>query len=164
MPKSQTKSWKLALDFAKGCDVNDGLLRIAGALAEVDRHFEEIPGLDARGAADLRLVCDEIGSNVVRYSVPHTATRLELHIDAEEKGVVRLRLIDDGGEFNPLEQERPYLGGNLDKRRVGGLGLYFIRTLFPRANYRRVDGRNITEVEYRFGKNGRGKRQRPLDN
>lgn len=151
MPKSPTKSWTMTLEFQRGCDVNDGLARVALALLELDAHLGGIPGLDERGAADLRLVCDEIGSNVVRHSVPERHTRLELLINAEEAGIVRLRLSDNGREFNSLEQPMPYLGGDLEKRPVGGLGLYFIRTLFPRAGYRRENGCNITEVEYRIG-------------
>lgn len=159
MPKFQTKTWREELFFEKGCDVDDGFRRISGLLADMDEYLDGVPGLDSGGMADLRLVCDEIGSNVVRHSSPVRATRLVVELEAAGD-CVRLRIMDNGSEFNPFTQAKPYLGGNLKKRRVGGLGLYFIGNLFPLGKYTRRKDMNVTEVEYCMGEGGKERMRR----
>lgn len=155
-------SWKTELEFARGCDLNDGLRRISAMLEAMDGFLSAHSALDPAGMADLRLVCDEIGSNVVRYSARDKDVRLGVEISVTPQSV-RLRMTDDGGEFNPFNQAVPYLGGDIEKRRVGGLGLYLISQLFPLADYRRVDDRNVSEVEYILGKDGKKKMRRNMD-
>ena len=150
------------MEFAKECDLDDGFRRISKLLETLDCHLAMLPGMDVRGMSDLRLVCDEIGSNVVRHSTPKQDTRLEIEIESNDESVT-LRIIDNGSEFNPLGQELPYIGDDLDKRQIGGLGLYLVKQLFPLASYRRMDGHNVTEVEYHMGSEGNQKMQRASD-
>lgn len=146
MAEVKSTSWSDQQSFAEGCDVNIGLIRIAELLERMDAYLEKIPCLDPAGAADLRLVCDEIGSNVVRHSSPLRPTLFTVDIEVD-KSAVRMRITDNGSEFNPFAQVTPYLGADLDKRRIGGLGLYFIGKLFPRGRYLRLGDMNVTEVE-----------------
>lgn len=159
-PKMQ--NWKAELTFARGCDLDEGFRRISGMLGDMDAFLATIPGLDQAGMADLRLVCDEIGSNVVRHSSPVKNTRLEVGLKADGD-VVRMRITDDGREFNPFNEPVPYLGADLDKRGIGGLGLHLIKQLFPLANYQRCDGCNIAEIEYHMGDDGRERMRRAGD-
>lgn len=159
MPNPQTRIWKEELSFPKGCDAKEGLLRVALLLEKLDLCLRDVPGLDSVGAADLRLVCDEVGSNVVRHSTPRRATELSVAVEVEAS-LIRMRITDNGDEFDPFSRSAPYLGGDLRKRRVGGLGLYLIGQLFPLGRYARRDERNITEVEYHFGEEGARKMRR----
>lgn len=161
MLKSQTITWKKELLFPKGCDAKEGFGQVAALLAQLDEHFGRIADLDGAGAGDLRLVCDEIASNIVRHAARRREIRMTVEVESR-KGLVRMRIIDNGDEFNPFQQEIPYLGGDLEKRRVGGLGLYLVGRLFPLASYRRLEERNVTEVEYHLDRNG-SKRARRSD-
>lgn len=164
MAESQDdKTWKVELHFARGCDLEEGFQRISVLLEKMDAFLATVSGLGPEGAADLRLVCDEIGSNIVRHSSPKKDTRLEVDL-AVDDAVVRMRITDDGGKFNPFNQPLPYLGGDLDKRRVGGLGLHLIKQLFPLANYRRNNGCNVSEIEYHMGDDGKERMRRSTDN
>jgi Anti-sigma regulatory factor (Ser/Thr protein kinase) len=160
--QDKEKSWKADLTFSKGCDLEEGLGRISGLLRKMDVFLSTVAGLGTDGGADLRLVCDEIGSNVVRHSSPSKTTRLEVLIEATD-AIIRMRITDDGIAFNPFTQPLPYLGADLDKRRVGGLGLHLIKQLFPLANYQRRDDCNISEVEYHMGDDGKERMRRSLD-
>lgn len=159
MARSVPLSWRAEASFPEGCGLEGGLRRVSELLEKLDDFFDSVPGLGQGCKADLRLVCDEIGSNVVRHSAPKKATSLDVHVNADAESV-RLRITDDGGEFNPFNHELPDIDSELDKRGVGGLGLFFIRQLFPLATYRRVDGRNCVEVEYILGRNGGKRMQR----
>jgi serine/threonine-protein kinase RsbW len=50
---------------------------------------------------------------------------------------------DSGVEFNPLDQNQPDLDLPLDRRPVGGLGIFLVRTLAVSVKYRRDGSRNI---------------------
>jgi len=47
-------------------------------------------------------------------------------------------------EFNPLHQPDPEIGGTVLERPVGGLGVYLVRKLMDKLEYRREGGRNHT--------------------
>ena len=49
---------------------------------------------------------------------------------------------DDGRPFDPLGVPAPDLQAPLPERRVGGLGIHFVRRLMSEVRYARVDGRN----------------------
>ena len=158
----KSKKWKAALRFEQGCDLEEGFNRISALLKEMDSFLATVPGIGAEGMADLRLVCDEIGSNVVRHSSPLMDISLDVELEAYSDHV-HMRITDTGNEFNPFNQPLPYLGADLEKRRVGGLGLYLINQLFPLANYRRNCGHNISEVEYHMGFDGKKRMMRRSD-
>lgn len=153
------RSWRGKLFFEEGCDVEDGFRDVSRLLEKLDRFLSQIPGLEAEGIADLRLVCDEIGSNVVRHATPEKPVRLSVEVEVENE-IVRMRMEDNGSEFNPFDQAVPYTGDDLEQRRVGGLGLYLIKQLFPLARYQRRKGRNIAEVEYHMGEDGKARMRR----
>lgn len=160
MPNTHDNAaWKRELEFSAGGDITEGLRRISAALDDMDDFLSGVPGLDAAGRADLRLVSDEIGSNVVRYGTGTSDVRFSVCIHLRADAVV-LRIADNGEEFNPFTVDIPYMGNDLDKRRVGGLGLYLISQLFPLATYERRDGCNISEVVYCLGADGKRRMRR----
>ena len=140
-------------------DIDEGVRQVSAILGELDGFLATVPGLDAEGRADLRLVCDELCSNVVRHASRDGTTRLGIKVEAGVSSV-KLTLRDDCAEFNPLVGGKPYVGSDLEQRRIGGLGLYLIRQLFPLASYQRSDGVNIIRFEYHMGADGVRKMQR----
>jgi anti-sigma regulatory factor (Ser/Thr protein kinase) len=53
---------------------------------------------------------------------------------------------DDGRPFDPLQAPPPDLSAPLAERRVGGLGLHFVRNLMDQVSYARVGTRNILKM------------------
>jgi anti-sigma regulatory factor (Ser/Thr protein kinase) len=163
MPEAETNTFRSELFFEKGSDLGEELRRLSDWLEDIDAFLRTLPGLEARGLSDLRMVCDELGSNAIRHAAAKKAIRLVVEIESFP-GVVGLRLSDDGEEFNPFGRPVPYTGADLAKRNVGGLGLYLISKLFPRARYRRADGLNIVEVEYHADGSTRNRSTRMFTN
>ena len=56
---------------------------------------------------------------------------------------------DDGIAFDPFTSApAPDLDASVDERRIGGLGVYFVKTLMDEATYERVDNLNrITLIQ-----------------
>jgi anti-sigma regulatory factor (Ser/Thr protein kinase) len=110
---------------------------------------------DARVSAetvlDLRLVAEEILTNVAKYAHddggPHEV-RMRLALEA---GAATLEFSDDGRPFDPLAAPPP--DGDA---REGGLGLPLVRALVDDAAYTRRDSWNVLTLRKRLpGPDGR---------
>ena len=130
--------------------VETGVLR--NELSEMERlgklldRFEQRSRLPAATMAELRIVCDEIVSNVIAHAYPEGSpgdidVRLEL---AGSRLVVTVS--DDGVSFNPLAVAPPDTTLPLEQRQLGGLGIHLVRSLTDEATYLRQDGRNVIRL------------------
>lgn len=99
--------------------------------------FGEVHDLPAKAIFQLNLALDELITNIVSYAFEgHAESRIELTVELRDGGLDAV-LVDNGRPFNPVEAELPDLGEGLDERRIGGLGLKFVRTYMDRLDYRR---------------------------
>lgn len=120
--------------------VNQGseLARVAGLVDRLGVEHQIAP--DA--LADMQVALDEVLTNVIDYGYTD---------DAEHKIGIRLQVIDDvleamieddGAPFDPLASTAPDLDASLQERRVGGLGIHFVKKLMTEVTYDRTGGRN----------------------
>lgn len=122
-------------------------------LAELERlaadikAFTDQNGLGADTAHVFNLCLDEIFTNIVSYSYADTQPH-EIFLDldatpAEVAAVIR----DDGQAFDPLtEAPLPDLDAPIEERKIGGLGVHFLKTLMTRVAYRREGAWNVLEM------------------
>lgn len=91
---------------------------------------------------DLQVALSEVLTNIVDYGYAD---------DADHEIRIRLRLIDDvleatieddGVPFNPLERDAPDVSAPLQERRIGGLGIHFVKNLMNGVSYDRAGGKN----------------------
>lgn len=145
-PDSGGCEWRREMCFLQGADMAASFNEVSSMLEEMTAFLKGIAGLDKATSANLRLVCDELASNAARHVAPRqeVRVRVELSVDSSR---VHLSYRDNGAEFDPLHQAEPYVGGDLEQRQVGGLGLYLIVRMFPDAHYTRQSNWNLTEVE-----------------
>jgi serine/threonine-protein kinase RsbW len=91
----------------------------------------------------VQLAVDEASSNVMLYGYPDGDPG-NLTVTCETgDGTIRLTLTDDGKPFNPLVVEPPNLDTDLEHRRVGGLGIHFMRSVMDDVGYDYIDGKNV---------------------
>ncbi len=99
---------------------------------------------------NLNLALEEWFVNIVSYafadSAEHTI-RFRLWCDGE---LLRLEIEDDGRPFDPTAHAPADTAAGLDERKVGGLGIHFIRRTMAGMAYRRVADRNILTLTARL--------------
>lgn len=115
---------------------------IPAALDQVDTFLD---GLGADGSArfDIMVAVEEMLTNIVSHG--HVdAGRREISLTlSEDAGVATCTLSDDGIPFNPLCSPAPDLKAGIEQRRIGGLGIHFVRQMMQSVAYSRIDGRNV---------------------
>jgi anti-sigma regulatory factor (Ser/Thr protein kinase) len=124
------------------------MLRVSQLIDRVEEGY----GLPAGVAADLRIALDEVVTNIVNYAYRdgdehHISIRFEIR-----EGQLMTVVEDDGKAYDPLRAPEPDIGAPLDTRRVGGLGVTFVKGLMDCLNYERVGERNRLTLTQRIDK------------
>ena len=90
----------------------------------------------------IRLILEELVLNAVFHGSEDGSTVVRLNLESDSDAV-RMELIDDGQEFNPLEDTpAPDLESDVEDRRVGGLGVHLVKSMADVVEYERLDGFN----------------------
>ena len=105
--------------------------------------FEGRSHLPAATISQLRIVCDELVSNVIAHAYPEGRPGdIDVRLELAGSKVV-LTVSDDGVSFNPLAVSPPDMTVPLEQREPGGLGIHLARSLTDEAAYVRQHGRNV---------------------
>jgi len=92
---------------------------------------------------DFQVVLEEIVSNIIFYAFDDNKIH-EIEILIKIGDELSTEIIDDGKEFNPLEEQPPEdLNKKIKQREEGGLGIHFVKTLMDSVEYNRKEDRNI---------------------
>ncbi len=114
----------------------ESLPQITASIEEIARQEDWPSDL----AFKIDLVLDELTTNIVKYG--GTVSEIEVSLSSEEEAVTVV-ITDDGRSFDPLtEAPEPDLDSPLNERRIGGLGVYFVRSMMDDLQYRREQGKN----------------------
>jgi anti-sigma regulatory factor (Ser/Thr protein kinase) len=119
-------------------------------LRRLSRHlqdFGERHGLPPRCVFEINFALEEILSNIISYSFcddqEHWITvRLRLEGDT-----LTIRVKDDGRHFNLSQVQPPEIHCPLEKRAIGGLGIFFIRKFMDRIVYERRRETNVLTLK-----------------
>ncbi|HVU38529.1 MAG TPA: ATP-binding protein [Opitutales bacterium] len=123
------------------------LSELAKIAADIE-NFAEANGLDAAAAQTFNLCLDELFTNIVSYGYAGDGRAHEISLDLEARPAEIVAVLrDDAKAFDPLtEAPAPDLDAPLEERRVGGLGVHFVKQLMTRVAYRRENGWNVLEL------------------
>ena len=103
----------------------------------LDNCLEEL-AVPTRVGYSLKVISDEIYSNIVYYSGAKTARILVIN-DADK---ITMFFEDDGKPYNPLETEEPDISAGIEERKIGGLGLFMVKKLAESTQYEYAAGKN----------------------
>jgi serine/threonine-protein kinase RsbW len=131
-------------------------LTLANSIAEIAVAAEAVEAFCAGHAVPmdaifkLNVAVEEILTNIVLHGFPDEGRHEILLEMASDSGQIVVEVSDDGMAFNPLEAPEPDLTADLAERKIGGLGIHFVRTMMDCVEYRREDGRNHLTVRKRY--------------
>lgn len=118
-------------------------------LSEIERLATSVAEFGARNDLaseviyDIRLVLEEIVSNIIHYAYEDNYERqiyIHLHLENE---ILTLEIKDDGKFFNLLEFNSTNIEKSPDERDTGGMGIYLVKKLMDKIEYKREDDKNI---------------------
>lgn len=102
--------------------------------AEMEK-FEISPKISMK----MLIAIDEIYSNIVRYS---GATEAIVSIKKSDN-TLKLQFKDNGKPYNPLDSKEPDITASAEDRSIGGLGIFMVKKMLDRVEYKYVDNYNI---------------------
>lgn len=103
-------------------------------------------GIPEKVISDIHLIADEGCTNIINYSYPAGPVGdIELTSTVAE-GMVRLTIRDWGTPFDPIKIAEPDLSLDIDKRPIGGLGVFLMKKFSDRLEYRRENDSNLLTI------------------
>jgi anti-sigma regulatory factor (Ser/Thr protein kinase) len=125
-------------------------LTIRNTLADVERAaawlhaFAQNALIPPNVTSELQVVLDEVLTNIMNHGLSGAAAgEREIRLVVRRlQGGVQLETSDDGPAFDPTRAKALSMRNRIAKRRVGGVGLLFVRALVDDLRYERIGGRN----------------------
>lgn len=105
---------------------------------------------DKKIIRQVKLCVEEIFLNISSYAYKPDTGPAKITVEVEgDDGPVKIVISfsDKGHPFDPLSVDDPDTESDLDERKVGGLGIFLVKTTMDGVNYEYKDGQNILTVE-----------------
>jgi serine/threonine-protein kinase RsbW len=115
----------------------ENLLEVREFVLKAARQF----GFEEEEASKIVLAVDEACTNVIKHAYQYAPDRKIEIVIRPEKDRLQITVIDDGRAFNPSIAKLPDLKQHLSHYRRGGLGIYLMRTLMDKVEYKYAPGK-----------------------
>lgn len=127
-------------------------------LPELVETFGQENSLPHRVVFSLSLALDELLTNVIHYGYcdcGHHTISVELRL---RENLLKVRILDRGQPFNPLEAAPPELDVPLEHRtkQVGGMGIHLVKHFMDTMEYERRDETNILTLTKQLDEDEKG--------
>jgi len=88
---------------------------------------------------------EEIFVNIAMYAYkPENKGNVAISVTVDKKAVIQFA--DSGKPFNPIENSVPDLDRPIVERKIGGLGIHFVKNMMDEIEYVHSDGKNILTI------------------
>jgi anti-sigma regulatory factor (Ser/Thr protein kinase) len=130
--------------------------RLAGpeirTLLDAVERWSEAAALPEKAHFRLMLVLEELATNAMKHGYHGRADgEIDVGIVDDGEGIV-VTLRDAGDEFDPFSAApAPDIDEPVQTRRMGGLGVHFVKSVAQSCSYRRAGGRNEIVVRLARG-------------
>lgn len=103
-------------------------------------------GFPQKDVYDILIAVDEILSNIVYYAYGAGGNgKIDITFLVDDRKV-ELEFSDEGVEFDPLKKKDPDTSVPVDKREIGGLGIFLVKKLMNSVEYSRVGEKNKLKI------------------
>lgn len=100
-------------------------------------------GIPTGVTMSLNLALEEWFVNIVSYAYADANEHSVPFRLWKEGSILTIQIEDDGQPFDPTAQAAPDTTLSIEQRKIGGLGIHFIRKTVNLLGYARLDGKNI---------------------
>ena len=101
---------------------------------------------------DVRLAVDEAITNVIQHGYDGKEGLIQIRCEVSIKEIV-LVVEDSAKPFNLSSVEEPRFSDSLEKRQIGGLGVYLIKKKMDQVTHAFKNGKNILTMKKRVATN-----------
>lgn len=108
----------------------------------IEKHGDEW-GFSTKNVFSINLVLEELITNIIFYGFDNDQVH-DILIDMQLRDdQLQLLIEDDGKPFDPFSVDTPEdLDKSLEERRIGGLGIHFVREIMDTCSYERTGNKN----------------------
>lgn len=134
---------RLAISFEPKIEELERLTAVVEGLAQREHWTENL-------VFRATLVLEELAINIMKHAHSDGLDLFDVVL-ASDPDMVTIQIVDSGRPFNPLEDAPdPDLTSSIGDRKIGGLGVHFVRTMMDDIVYHREDDKNhLTMVAHR---------------
>ena len=119
--------------------------------AWMDEELERL-GCPMKAQMQLDIALDEIFSNIAHYAYPPGEGKATVQLAFDEAGrTVIMTFLDRGMPYDPMKKPDPDVSLSMDKRDIGGLGIFLVKKTMDGMSYRYEDGCNVLEIRKKIG-------------
>ena len=117
---------------------------IVETVEEISRDWN----ISSKASMELNLVLEELFTNIVFYAFTDKKEHLiDITFSLSSSGILEVVLVDDGKYFDLIEaSEEVNLDAALEERKVGGLGIHFVKQVMDEMSYERKRGKNVVTL------------------
>lgn len=128
--------------------VND--IREVGRVIDSLEEFGVRNGIAPQQTLRFALALDELITNIISHGFSGGSNgTISLTVEHGD-GVLSAELVDDGPPFDPFAMEVEAPTGDIEHRRIGGLGIALVKNAMDYLSYRRDGGFNRVNVEMKL--------------
>jgi anti-sigma regulatory factor (Ser/Thr protein kinase) len=108
--------------------------------------FAEEQGFPPDRIMELELSLEEALVNIIKYAYPDGNGNMEISCIPGGQDQFVVEISDTGIPFDILSVPEPDVTADVGDRKIGGLGIYFIKRLMDDVTYFRKDNKNILRL------------------
>ncbi len=107
-------------------------------------------GFDQKKIGKIELALEEALVNICKYSYPEEPGDAEVNCKQDNRRFI-IEIIDSGIPFDMTSLPAPDLSSGIEKRKIGGLGIFLIKRMVDEVKYRRERNCNILKLTMKRG-------------
>lgn len=121
--------------------------------ASLDRLYEmlhfireqaAIAEFDESEISKIELAVEETLVNIITYGYPKRSGIIEINCSPSVANGIKIIIKDKGLAYNPLTNAKKFdPAASLEKRSIGGYGIFFILKIMDEVDYKRVETYNV---------------------
>ena len=117
------------------------------AFIEAVKNAARSGGVDQKRFFDIELALEEILVNIMNHAYEGTNGDIQVVCRSDNQQSFIIEITDTGKAFDMTSVPPPDLSGAISERKIGGLGIHFVKKLTDKLQYRREGNKNILEIK-----------------